>query len=781
MSLIILNRDGVSYLEQLFFGLRDNTEYSNFEVVLVDNGSSDGSVAVARSFRDDFPVRIMENKRNVTFSSGNNQGAEVAAGNLLLFLNNDVEPFEPGWLKELVSYIENSGAAATGARLLYPREVDPQTATGYTVQHRGIKFYRAWNARHPFNLAAYNLGSGEDALDEHLGEIAAYPAATGACLLVRREVFNAVGGFSDGYRYATEDTDLGLKLNTMGYKLFCNGRAVLFHKEFGTQPKARELARSESGGIGQHLQRVNRQISHRLLKERWGPYLNRKFLMARLQRTGFWSEGAAHIAIALTSHEISDGYGDWYVAHELGDAMEQRGWFVSYVQSRDDEWYAPPKDADYMLALTQEFDPSRVPGAITIAWIHDQVECWVERSCFEHFDVVLVASSTAKNLVEQSTSQAAKIFPPATNPDRFMSTIPNPTYEADYVFTGHYWGEEKPRFISNLDVEPDETVMIFGRGWERVPCAIRYARGYLPYWELPQVYSSTKLVVDEAGSVAGSYAAAKPGILDALSTGTLVITNRGTSVRELFDEEFPTYTNRQQLRGQLDLLLNDEEQRVALAQRYQEMVLREHTYENRAEQLESILCNHAESLSFCIKTGSRDYYKVPGNESHLAWATRRQFERRGYPCLVQILGEWDNFEGLKYDVVIHLKDSEPYTPKPSQFNVLWSISHQELVTPRECHKYDLVLVDSERLAEQLRPETSTPIVVEAMESEVSFLDPERELVPVDDAPPDKSAERSQRSREKALARDTLAHRLDLILEEVGWRIEEFGHRNRTLS
>lgn len=585
VSILVLNRDGLKHLKTLFAGLRDRTDYPSFEVVLVDNASTDGSVEFAESFAGGFGVRTVRNPGNVSFSVGNNQAAEVASGDLFLLLNNDVEPLEPGWLKELVAALEASGADASGARLLYPTARSSAVA-GFSVQHRGIKFH----SRTDFPQY-YNLGSGENPLDERLGRDEACPAATAACLLVRPEAYRAVGGLTVGYRYGTEDVDFGLKLTAGGRKVISSGRTVLLHHEFGTQ-----------GVEGRAFVRLNRKNNRLLFGERWGPKLHREFLLEKLGKPGFWGEEPPHIAITVTSRDVSKGYGDWYTAHELGDALQKRGWNVTYLGEEEGEWYEPSERVDFLLVLLDSYNVSRISGVTTIAWVRNWTERWIERPWFHRFDVVLASSGISKEIIERRTAKAATLFPIATNPQRFRRTEPDQTYEADYVFTGNHWGP--PRYlINNLDVRPEEKFLIFGKGWNAFPRLFRYAHGPLPYDRLPQLYSSAKLLLDDAAVSTLPYGSVNSRVFDALATGTLVVSNCESGVRELFDDDFPTYSDRASLRASLDLLLNDPERREELASRYREVVLREHTYEKRAQRLEDLLRERAEATSFCIKIG----------------------------------------------------------------------------------------------------------------------------------------------------------------------------------
>ncbi|MGF1472448.1 MAG: glycosyltransferase [Rubrobacteraceae bacterium] len=750
VSIIVLNRDGLHHLKKLFPGLLDHTDYPNLEFVLVDNGSTDGSIEFVRSLDAPFPVKLIENRGNVSFSEGNNQGARAAAGNLLLFMNNDIEPFEPGWLKEMVGLTESSGAGAVGARLLYPGVTEYDTPSGYAAQHRGIRFQRVSGAEHH-----RNMGKGEDALGEHFGQDNRCPAVTAACLLVSRSAFDAAGAFTPGYRYGSEDVDLGLKLLSFGYETVSSGRAVLFHDESSSQKVA-----------GRGFMRENRMGNRELFFGRWGPQLRRKLELERLGPGVFWSEEKAHVVITVTSHDPDDGYGDWYTGHEIGDALEKLGWRVSYVQRKRGQWYKLPGDADYLLVLLDSYDISRVSGVTTIAWIRNWTERWISYPWFEKYDIVLVSSGISKEIIEKETNQrVASLFPIASNPARFSRTPEDPAYAADYVFTSNYWGELRG-VIGSLDTAPGERLAVFGKNWENVPQVARHSRGPVPYKELPRVYSSTKLLIDDAASSTLPYGSVNSRIFDALATGTPVVTNCEAGVRELFDEDFPTYSSPQELRSQLDRLLGDEELRAGLANRYREVVLREHTYGRRAEQLRDLLRRRAGSLSFCIKIGAPGWKVAEAwGDLHYARAMRRQLERRGHPCRIQTLDEWDSLEGLRYDVVVHLKGLSLYTPKPGQLNVLWNISHPAKLTAAECDRYDLVFVASKRWAEDLKSRTATPILVleQATDPEVFFpdYDPahDRELVFVGNS----------RRVERRILRDLLPTSRDLAVWGADWK------------
>ena len=271
VSIVVLNRDGVQHLRRLLAGLVENTDYAPLELIVVDNGSSDESLEFIRSVRAPFPVSIVANPHNESFSDANNQGAELASGELLLFLNNDTEPFEAGWLRELVACWRETGAGAVGATLVCP-DVESDSPSGYGVQSQPLRLWRRSDA--------LTVDSGEpkrELLDRHFGEDVESAVLIGACLLIESKVFWEVGGFTHGYFYGGEDDDLALKLHEQGHRTLYSGRSILIHHVSST---SREL----HGGKGA-LQRGNRL----LLVRRWGPRIWREWALGRLSGGNLWA------------------------------------------------------------------------------------------------------------------------------------------------------------------------------------------------------------------------------------------------------------------------------------------------------------------------------------------------------------------------------------------------------------------------------------------------------------------------------------------------------------
>ncbi len=185
----------------------------DYELIVIDNGSTDGTAEFLAQLGGD--VRIVTNTENVGFAKACNQGAALARGKYLVFLNNDTIP-RPGWLEALVWEVEqDQEIAVVGSKLLY--------GDG-TTQHAGVVFSRTSGI--PYHL--YRRLPGESPAVNRRRE---FQCVTAACMLVRRESFEKVGGFNEAYRNGFEDVDLCLKIREQGYRIVYQPRSVVIHLE----------------------------------------------------------------------------------------------------------------------------------------------------------------------------------------------------------------------------------------------------------------------------------------------------------------------------------------------------------------------------------------------------------------------------------------------------------------------------------------------------------------------------------------------------------------------
>jgi GT2 family glycosyltransferase len=195
------------------------------EIVVVDDASSDGTPELLRSFSE--RIRVFSLAENVGFARACNEGAVAARGETIIFLNNDTEP-QAGWLEALLAYADrHPEAQVVGAKLVYP--------TG-PVQHAGVVFGQEG---YPHNLYA-----GLPPAHPAVGRSRPLQAVTGACMLVRRAVFERVGGFDPGYENSLEDVDLCLRVGAEGGEVHYCHEAVVIHLESASRGRRDRFRRS---------------------------------------------------------------------------------------------------------------------------------------------------------------------------------------------------------------------------------------------------------------------------------------------------------------------------------------------------------------------------------------------------------------------------------------------------------------------------------------------------------------------------------------------------------
>jgi GT2 family glycosyltransferase len=389
VSIVILNRDGREHLERCLTALA-STAYRDVEVIVVDNGSTDGSPELAESIDLPFPIRVIRNRTNQSFSEANGQAVAIATGTLVCFLNNDVDPMTDDWLGYLVETIDATGAVAVGARLIYPRRRGTRAGGKHadlTVQHAGVAFDRGTAV--PLGRV---MSAGEDPLAPWVSAVEPRPALTAACLLVRVDAFREAGGFSPEYDYGTEDVDLCLKLRAAGGRLVYDGRAAMWHHESATRvaDKARYRARIAA----------NRDT----YAGRWGPRVFRDALLDALGGGTRFSASPFHVAITV------GGSGDRASGRLLGQAFEGLGWRVSSVARAGAAWEALDPSVEAIVVRHDDLDVRRLPrNVVTLAWLDDDPGLWLDRAWFDEFDLVLAADDGGADLVRARSAKVAHV------------------------------------------------------------------------------------------------------------------------------------------------------------------------------------------------------------------------------------------------------------------------------------------------------------------------------------------------------------------------------------
>lgn len=220
VSLIIPTRDKVELLRGCIGSIRAKTTYSNYEIIVVDNGSTEAeTLAYFEELRKSDNIRILPYDHPFNYSAINNFAVSKARGSIIGLINNDIEVIAPDWLTEMVSWAVQPDIGCVGAKLYYADD---------TIQHAGVILGIGGVAGHSHKY----FPGGAPGYFSRLMLMQDISAVTGACLLVRKEIFEAIGGLNrDALAVAFNDVDFCLRVREAGYLNVWTPYAELYHHE----------------------------------------------------------------------------------------------------------------------------------------------------------------------------------------------------------------------------------------------------------------------------------------------------------------------------------------------------------------------------------------------------------------------------------------------------------------------------------------------------------------------------------------------------------------------
>jgi len=219
VSIVIPTRSKKQMLERCISSIMSKTEYRNFELIIVDHQSDDPAT---REYLTSLKCKLVRYEGVFNFSKICNLGAREAAGEYLVFLNNDTEVIEPGWLNALLEQAQRYGVGAVGAKLVYPDGV---------VQHAGIII--------GFDGFATNYSGFTDGASYHgvADVVRDCSAVTAACMIIPMTLFYELNGFDEEMGRSWQDVDICLRIVESGKRIVYTPRALLYHYEGGTRGK----------------------------------------------------------------------------------------------------------------------------------------------------------------------------------------------------------------------------------------------------------------------------------------------------------------------------------------------------------------------------------------------------------------------------------------------------------------------------------------------------------------------------------------------------------------
>ncbi|HBE44061.1 MAG TPA: hypothetical protein DDW17_01075 [Deltaproteobacteria bacterium] len=223
VSILIPNKDHADDLSRCISSISSRSTYKNYEIIVIENGSNEKKTfQLYEKLKKMDQINVVNWNKKFNYSAVNNFGAQYAKGEILLFLNNDVEVINSDWMENLLQHAMRKEVGAVGAKLYYPDD---------KIQHAGIVIGMGGIAEHPHKY----FHRKSQGYMKRLLFIQNVSAVTGACLMVRKEVFQEIGGFDEEFPLAFNDVDLCLRIRDKGYLVIFTPYVELYHHESKTR------------------------------------------------------------------------------------------------------------------------------------------------------------------------------------------------------------------------------------------------------------------------------------------------------------------------------------------------------------------------------------------------------------------------------------------------------------------------------------------------------------------------------------------------------------------
>ena len=267
VSIVIPNKDHIEDLRRCITSILEKSTYDNYEIIVVENNSTTEEIFdYYKQIQENPNIRVITYEGDFNYSKINNLGVSHAQGDYILLLNNDTQVITLDWIEELLMYAQRGDVGAVGAKLFYEDR---------TIQHAGVVLglgqHRTAGHSH-YRVSSNNLG--------YMGRLCYAQnvmAVTGACLMMRKEVFDKLGGLDESFAVSLNDVDLCVRAWKAGYINVFTPFAELYHFE------------SVSRGLddqGEKAQRYNKESEAFRLKwkevlEAGDPYYNPNFSLDR--------------------------------------------------------------------------------------------------------------------------------------------------------------------------------------------------------------------------------------------------------------------------------------------------------------------------------------------------------------------------------------------------------------------------------------------------------------------------------------------------------------------
>ena len=373
VSIIILNRNGYHHLKRLFKNFNEKTNYTNYEIIVVDNASTDKSIEYLETLEN---IKLIKNNTNKSFSQANNEATKKAKGEYILLLNNDMEPTY-GWLNELMGTIlKDENIGAVGAKLIYPYYFDRiSPEKSFTLQHATVKFEEVITPQYDYGPIHEDILE-EDIFNQKYNQNKQCLAVTAAAVLIRKSIYEKLGGLDEKYFYGYEDVDFMLKLHKNNYKVIYSGASLLFHHESSTR-----------NNEGEFLEINMKNIE--TLTEKWDNYLFKQILKDKIKKNKFFTNQTLTISII-----DDDNKTNFNEISKLFKEFNKLNYNIELIPSP--YYFKMTKNTDIILSFNTEYKIEKIQARKNIIKIYYTKEKISKE--IKNYDIILTNNKENKEL-----------------------------------------------------------------------------------------------------------------------------------------------------------------------------------------------------------------------------------------------------------------------------------------------------------------------------------------------------------------------------------------------
>jgi GT2 family glycosyltransferase len=554
-SIVIPLYNKLPYTEQCLSSIMRHTpDEPPFEIIVIDNGSADGTGDYLKAFaaaHSPSMLRIISNSENLGFARACNQGARLAHGAFLIFLNNDTLVHQ-GWSSALIHELSTRPeTGVVGARLTYPDG---------TIQHAGVAI---GGNRVPYHI---HRGLGKD--HPLVSVRRRFRIVTGACMAVRREEFLELGGFDEAYINGHEDVDLCLRYDARGRHVVYRPDCVVTHFEESSEGR---LAYCQAN-------------THRTFFK-WGRTLRQddfNFQFPETERQQPDTPLAFSLKICAPDRRCCD-WGDLFFAQGLAKALCKRGHScrIDYMN----EWGSRDTDIDIVVHIAGLSRYYPKPYNYNILWIVSHPSRVTPQE-LASYDLILVASLKFTPKVKAMTHTPVHTFLQASDVEHF-SPFPEKEKDLDVVFVGNNigTGRLKMRRVVAEALRLGRPLAVWGKGWKGLLPDDVWQGEFLPWGELPDTYRRAKVLLNDHHPDMLCNGFVNNRTFDVLACGAQLVTDSLSGLEQelgcvpVFSETKPI----KQIFRALEVIRTEERQRIS--NNLRRIVYERFSFDSRAGEL----------------------------------------------------------------------------------------------------------------------------------------------------------------------------------------------------